>query len=239
MNTAGQVAFYADLAGGSSTNGAFVGTPSGVQTVALQGTAAPAGGNYGSLTLSPTINGAGRVAFSANLTGGSSTFGLFAGTPGAIQAVAIQGNPAPGGGNYTDLFFGIAINGSGQVAFAAQLTGPGVTTANDIGIYAGTVGSLVKVVRKGDQVDVDPGPGVDLRTVSECGNVFSQSGEASSRGVVYTNSGLLVYRLAFTDGSSGVFTSVVPVPESGGALATAGLALGLAYALLQWVLQRV
>src|SRR5438105_10133401 len=45
LNESGQVAFKGFLTGGSSTRGLFVGAPGAIQTIALQGTAAPAGGN--------------------------------------------------------------------------------------------------------------------------------------------------------------------------------------------------
>src|SRR5688500_9698183 len=67
--------------------------------VARSGTAAPAGGNYSGFFGPPVLNGAGQVAFTAGLTGGSATAGLFAGAPGALQAAALRG-PAPAGGNY-------------------------------------------------------------------------------------------------------------------------------------------
>src|SRR5262245_23818623 len=102
LNNAGQVGIRASLTGGSSTAGIFMGAPGAVQAVALQGTAAPAGGNYSDFPVTPTISGLGRVAFFANLTGGTATAGLFVGTPGALQAVALQGTPAPGGGNFSD-----------------------------------------------------------------------------------------------------------------------------------------
>src|SRR5262245_46306048 len=92
--------------------------------VALSGTPAPAGGNFAhpSPTSSaggfaiPVVNDSGRVYFSSTLTGGPSTAGLFAGTLGAVQAVALQATPAPAGGNFTDSFSDLVQNNAGQIA---------------------------------------------------------------------------------------------------------------------------
>jgi hypothetical protein len=229
LNDAGQVAFVANLTGGPATQGVFAGAPGALQAVALQGNPAPAGGNYDSFSFDPVLNGAGKVAFRATLTGGSSPAGLFVGTPGAVQAAALAGAAAPAGGSFS-AFFPPQLNGPGQVAFLATLTGAGVDTTNDLGLYAGPAGALAKVVRKGDQLDVDPGPGVDLRTVAAIGfrgDFNTVSGGQDGRGVALTDGGLLVFSLAFTDGSSGVFVSqLTPVPEPAvaGLVAAAGLA---------------
>jgi hypothetical protein len=107
------------------------------------------------------------------------------------------------------------------------LTGAGVTAANDLGLYAGSIGGLVKVIRKGDLVDVDPGVGVDTRTVSDIVFETHAISEGNGRGLAFTNSGFLGYQLTFTDGSSGVFVSqIAPVPEPTGVLATAAFITG-------------
>src|SRR5436190_12378476 len=110
--------------------------------VALSGTPAPAGGNYGAFTLSggipfPVINESGRVYFYSTLSGGTSTAGLFAGPSGAVQPVALQGTTSPSGHTYTNSFSDLAQNDAGQVAFSCSLVG-----TNFQGMYAGTPGSL-------------------------------------------------------------------------------------------------
>src|SRR5262249_772424 len=127
----------------------------------------------------------------------------------------------------------------GQVAFFATLTGPGITTSNNQAIYAGVPGSLVKVIRLGDQIDVDPGPGVDLRTVSAIGfrgnGPGVVSGGQDGRGIELTDNGLICYTLAFTDGSSGVFySSLTTIPEP----TTIILASALVVVGLVWIWRR-
>jgi hypothetical protein len=225
LNNAGQMAFLSFLTGGASTSGIYSGLPGALQTVALNGTPAPAGGNFSSLSSAVVLNGSGQVAFLADLTGGSSTSGIFAGTSGSLQAVVLQGMAAPGGGDFSTFPVPPQINGSGRVAFVATLTGGGINTSNDRGLYVGSAGSLTKIIRKGDQIDVDPGPGSDLRTVAGIGfrgEAFNPpTGGQDGRGLAWTDSGFLVYTLTFTDGSSGVFVSMIPVPEP----ALAGLAV--------------
>ena len=217
-NNAGQVGFISTLTGGTSTNGVFAGAPGSVQAVALQGTTAPGtgGATYGGLS-SVTINGAGQVAFTANtLTGGTATAGLFLGAPGSVQPIALVGAPDPDGSGATFASFASTElpNATGQVVFTANLTGTGVTAgSNSIALFGGSPGSLTELVRQGDVIDVDPGSGVDNRTVSGFGLLVGSGGQ-DGKGFDFNDSGEVAYRLTFTDGSSGVFESTISaVPE--------------------------
>lgn len=89
------------LTGGSASTGVFAGVPGSLQTVALQGSAAPAGGNFVSFLAPALLNSDGQIAFRVNMTGGSATSGIFVGTAGSLQATALQGSPAPGGGTFS------------------------------------------------------------------------------------------------------------------------------------------
>jgi hypothetical protein len=223
VNAAGQVAFVSSLTGGSSSQGIFVGTVGSMQAVALQGNAAPVGGNYSDFgSATPALNHFGQLAFYANLTGGSSTNGIFVGTPGAINADALQGLLAPAGNGATFSGFGnsFGFNGLDQVAFLGNLTGTGVTSANNQGLYVASPGGLVEVTRKGDMIDEGNGSG--LHTVSTI--LFFGSGGEGGLPITLSDSGELDYRLTFTDGTSGIFTSTIPVPEPSSTLLTlAGL----------------
>ncbi|HEX3599362.1 MAG TPA: hypothetical protein VHU84_04430, partial [Lacipirellulaceae bacterium] len=77
--------------------------------------------------------------------------------------------------------------------------------------YAGTPGNLLKVVREGDIIDVDPSSGVDNRTVKSIGSIDATGGAGGQdgHGPYLNDAGLFVYELTFTDGSSGIFTSSI------------------------------
>jgi hypothetical protein len=223
VNAAGQVAFISDR-NGNSSSAIFAGTPGTTLTsVALQGNAAPAGGNYNNFA-NLELNAAGQVALVANLTGGSSTQGVFVGTPGQpLQTIALNGSAAPSssGATYNGMGY-LALNASGQVAFISNLSGAGVNFSNDTGLYAGSPGNVVKIAREGDTVDIDPTAGVDNRIVSgisfytSTGFITVGSGGEDGRPVSFNDSGALVYRLDFSGGDSGIFmSSIAPVSTPG------------------------
>ena len=86
---------------------------------------------------------------------------------------------------------------------------PGV---DDYGLWAqDPKGQLKLVLRRGDQVDVDNGPGVDLRTVDFIDAGFYGSGADPPH--TFNDKGQILLSLQFTDGSSGLFVSNAAVPE--------------------------
>ncbi|HEY4309876.1 MAG TPA: PEP-CTERM sorting domain-containing protein [Pirellulales bacterium] len=184
MNAAGNVAFSAGTQG-SSGFGIWEGAPGSLNPVARAGDAAPgiSGGTFRSLALpglpplilGPAINSNGQVAFEFPYAGPNSTVhdGVWVGSAGSLSLVAKFGDQAPGtpssvtfadptngdigtnnGPLYT--FSRPEISSDNQVAIAGLLTGTGVTSANNTGIWAGAVGNLQLVARAGD---VAPGVG--------------------------------------------------------------------------------
>ena len=114
FNDLGQVAFKASLSGGPA-GGLFVSSSAGSPTtIALDGTAAPAGGNYSVSGTQPDIliNSQEDVVFRSSLTGGSSDSGYFIkrGPSAPVEAIALQGSPAPGTLGVFGTFFS-AVNG--------------------------------------------------------------------------------------------------------------------------------
>jgi hypothetical protein len=98
-------------------------------------------------------------------------------TPNNHFIVGREGTNAPGtGSNFTGIVntSNFQINNSDVVALRAQLTGAGVTTANDFGIWTTAPGPLTLVAREGD---VAPGTGGAIfRTIG----LPAQSDNASS-----------------------------------------------------------
>ncbi|MEM1110199.1 MAG: choice-of-anchor tandem repeat NxxGxxAF-containing protein [Planctomycetota bacterium] len=176
LNGAGQAVFRGGLDGtgvdasndmGIWATDAVSGTPG---LVVRKGDAAPGtetGVRFSSLN-TPLFNGAGQAAFTAGLSdtgvNGSKGLGIWvtdavSGTPGLV---ARSGDAAPGTGpgvSYTSSSsFRPVLNGAGQIAFRSGLTGTGVDTSNDSGIWitdavSGTPGL---VAREGDAA---PGTG--------------------------------------------------------------------------------
>ena len=164
------------------------------------------------------MNHDGKLAFAATLapvpgSGASLPLlrdsGIWSERDGGFTLVAREGDQPVGvpAGVEFDTFNGPAFNASGQAAFMGNLRGAGVTAANDLGISAqDSDGALQLIVREGDQLDVDDGPAVELRTVAATGFYAEGGGEDGSR-VGFNQVGQLTFIAQFTDGTSGIFVS--------------------------------
>jgi hypothetical protein len=104
-------------------------TPS-IRRVVAAGQSAPGGGLFEHFTVESQpvvapVNRRGQVAFFATLLRGPASEGVFLATDGRITRVAVEGDPAPGGGSLSG--FGRhpvpAINSTGAVAFVAAVAG--------------------------------------------------------------------------------------------------------------------
>jgi hypothetical protein len=177
------VAGRAELSGpgiDASNNLAIVaGPPTNAAIVAQKSSPAP-GGN-GNFTFFPLDSRAlalapdGNVAFYADAADGT---GIWYGQAGTVQKVAQQGKPAPDtllGPGHTFAAIGpsgygsiLAVNGRGELAFAANLAGPGLTATNSAFLIAGTPSNLHYVARSGQ-----PAPGIPGSFFTPAfGNVF-------------------------------------------------------------------
>jgi hypothetical protein len=107
FNDRTEVAFMTPLIGGPG-GGVFVGTPGTLISIALNGNPAPTGGNFAidSASASLHMNNAGDLVFRTGLTGGSADSGLFLirKADGVRRTIALQGQPAPGGGVFQTLY---------------------------------------------------------------------------------------------------------------------------------------
>lgn len=92
------------------------------------------------------------------------------------------------------------LNGAGQTAFSGTLTGEGVTSANDRGIWATDPNGLLHLIaRKGDLFHVSNDPlSPDLRNIAD---VSLTTG--------LNDAGQLAFRTSFTDGSAGLFVATI------------------------------
>lgn len=240
INDAGEVAFLGFLTGTGvdNTNRTGIWTNAGgaLAVVARSGSDGP-GPNLGAgvefsgflslLSFEPqAFNAAGEVAFRALLNGtgvdSTNNQGIWTNVGGTLSAVARTGSDGPGPGLDPGVHFAFfdapILNATGEVAFLGGLTGTGVDSTNDQGLWTNAGGSLEVIVREGDLFDVDPTDGVDLRTILSIGffsGSFDDDAEDDSRQLYgFSDSGRLAFRLGFTDGSSGVFTALIPEPAS-------------------------
>ncbi len=140
LSAAGQVAFLAGLVGTGVTGDNDSGIWRDGALIVREGSAASSAGSgvtFSTLS-SIQLNAAGQIAFSALLSGTNITpamndSSLWLGS----QLIAQTGSAAPGAGSgvsFASLGAG-KLNSAGQVAYQVQLTGTGINTSNDSGIW--------------------------------------------------------------------------------------------------------
>jgi len=120
INDAGEVAFGADrglylYSGGSST------------LLGERGDPTSCGGDVFQFFARPTelhLSNAGQVAVAVRASGIGSRNGIYLYDALGTQQVACEGDPAPGGGIFSELGRGSAVNSSGLVLFEARTTSP-------------------------------------------------------------------------------------------------------------------
>lgn len=125
------------------------------RTVVLSGDTAPGTNAQFSFIFQPVFNGLGQTAFFSAITGPGVTIannrGIWSGAGGSLGLVARLGDTAPGTtAQYSDLSINPVLNGQGQIALSALLTGTGATSANNSGIWSDAGGSLELVARRGN-----------------------------------------------------------------------------------------
>src|SRR5262249_52642408 len=140
-----------------------------LELVARRGSHAPGtpgGVNFDAFSASswPVLNDAGQLAFRANLTGtgvnSTNNLSIWAKRTDTLELVVRTGDPAagtPSGVRFSDLSLP-TLNGAGQTAFRGFLTGTGVASTNNLGIWAtDQSGALQLIARTGSQLEVTPG----------------------------------------------------------------------------------
>lgn len=241
INASGQVAFMSRLRGPdvvpSKDQSLWVGVPGSLALVAREEFPAPGTStNFG--LRSPlwsyffnsfVFTDSGAVAFWAPLLSGPSDAGIWFGPPGALNAVALTGDTAPGTADGVKFAFlgRPAANASGQVAFTARLAGTGVTSANDQGLWIGVPGSLSLVTRSGsrapdtsdDQVYSDFFVDTTIPSLNAAGQLAFRAGlrgpgvdASNDEGIWFGGPGTL--RLVAREGSRGFGSSDDPIYQS-------------------------
>ncbi len=191
LNNLGQVELFAQLRGSgvnaATAYGTWAGLPGTIQLGHRSGNPLP-GINPAfdaSIGAFPVYSNTGSIAFTGiyddpNLPG--SEFGIWAGPPGAIAAVAIPGQHAPGfaaGVTFRNALVP-TISSGGQIAYQASIQGTGVTLSNDSGIWLHSGGTSSLVVREGNAA---PGPG----SLNSFGGTFGEPAINASGAIAFTN----------------------------------------------------
>jgi hypothetical protein len=170
------------------------------------------------------LNDQGSVAFNAYIDGTAfqpRRGGVWAGQPGDVRLIALEGQQAPGAqpGNLFSAVGEVAMNNRGAVAITARLTDSGSPyTWNAHGIWAAEPGGPLRLVtRIGDSLEVGPG---EFRRIAGLDFLFG-GGTDDGRPMVFNDAGQLAFYAFFDDGSSGIFLAQVPEPATSAALMAA------------------
>jgi hypothetical protein len=247
----GDVAFPAPLRGENS-NSIWRFRDGQLQLVARQGDQAP---GFPSGVVFSTVNGAdirdwpmvvgdsGDIAFFVDLTGAGIDYlkrsSIWRTHGESLQLVAQNGMQAPGFGPSVVLeAIGLPImNGYGQVAFRASVKDTNDQSFQPFGIFGQDAdGNLQLIVRTGETIDVDPGPGTDLRTINSLSLItdgYPESGynDNYDRGqsdhvFEFNDLGQVAFKATFEEGGVAILVSSPLVPEPNSILlALVGVAL--------------
>lgn len=208
LNNAGQVAFYAFISnsggGPSGSSGIFRGDGvTGPIRVVRRNDPAPDGnGIFAEVSKTPSLNGAGQVAFTsslANTAGGKADdkgLFLFDDSDGITQ-IAREGQAAPDDNGQFVSFSDYALNDAGQIAFTAALGGTSGGSVDDYGIFLfDPTEGLHEVVREGDTMLGGTIEYVDLVT-----SIYGYFGQWSNG---FNDLGQIAYSFGLADGRSGI-----------------------------------
>jgi hypothetical protein len=120
VNSKGAVAFPAVVKLGPALGAIFVAPAEGAAHLFLgTGDPAPTGGIFARFSERIGFDDSGRVAFGAFTNGSGPDFGIFVADGADRRAIAVRGQPAPGGGVYASFGAWPAMSHTGELAFVA------------------------------------------------------------------------------------------------------------------------
>jgi hypothetical protein len=206
INTSDGVAFLASV---STSSNIGIWANQGTDTLALitqTGVTAPdTTATFASFSDVPLYNNANRVAFLGTISGtgvtSATNSGVWSSSTGTLRLIARAGDAAPGGSTFSNLV-ATALTGTNTVVVSYMAVTGSVTTANDEGIWEGTLeGNLAPVLRSGDTIGghVLANPFV----LASSQTLLQGQGRAFA-----SNSGDVAIRGTFTDKSTGIVTSI-------------------------------
>jgi len=149
---------------GSQREVLFSGEPNDLRVVVEAGHSAPGtpdGVIFNGFSGRPAINNAGHVAFTGVISGtgvsSGNNSGIWSEATGELALVARRGFQAPsvsGGINFAS-FNAPLLNDLGQTAFVATISGNGVNSSNNQGIWFEQDGTLTLIARRGSPAPYD------------------------------------------------------------------------------------
>ncbi len=190
-----------------------------VTAFGMQAPGEPAGNAIGGLFF-PAFNDLYHTAFIGSVVGPTipySEWALWSEAGGnGLQQVARQGELAPGFGpeDRFAIFLQLALNDQDQLMFLADATTANYETRRGVWIKDPDE-PLRLLFRVGDTLDVDNGPGTDLRTIRGLSLEGPHTGRRGYTPTPFNDRGELAVRLTFTDDTSGIFvfnTRLIPEP---------------------------
>lgn len=169
-----------------------------MSSVVSPGDAAPGGGTF-DYAVEPWVNEGGDISFIGHIAGEESVVtgfppqadfisalgGLYVkkAATGKIRTIVHEGDPAPGGGNFRQVFHDV-MNNRGEIAFNGDVTpAPGVNQSIGVFVYSG--GTIRAIARPGNPM---PGGGTLVNASIVGGNVhINNRGDVVFSGVVSTD----------------------------------------------------
>jgi len=226
INAAGETIFQATLAGpgintSGNTNSSSVwvgGAQTGLTLVAQGDSLAPGlphGGRFFSF-LDGNVSDKGTVALIAQYAGATQApgqgLGLWVGSPGHLQLLAINGTTIADGNNAPAVLSIGYLASDYQGALVGNSLGE-LLLPNQPGMIVGADpwGHLSVIARAGDSLEVAPGDFRTISTISYDTNTYMTGGGSTP----LNDRGQVAFTAKFTDGSSGVFVSNALVPLAG------------------------
>jgi hypothetical protein len=168
---------------------------------------------------SHAMNNAGQIAFAYQATGPTLNglhWGIaLANSPGNVIPIILGRDPVPGGpaGSIIadELPVDFELNNRGQIAFESTLlTSPPTARKTGVFIYDPVQG-VMPIALPGDMIQVRPGV---MREIANAEMLDPTLGSNDAARDTFNDKGQLLFRAAFTDGTSGLFVSnAFAVPE--------------------------
>jgi len=121
LNRDGAVAFGAAVEGRAVPGGIFVASGGRIRMVLGAGDETPIGGIFAKFSERIGFSDQGTIAFHGHLKAAPVAAGIFAVDNGRPRVVAQLGDPAPGGGRFSNFGLWPAVNATGAIGFAASV----------------------------------------------------------------------------------------------------------------------